>query len=166
MRMKRKVMNIKKRAKHLKIYLVLILIMIIPFSNGCMIMQNQLRPHFTRIPKTMNLRITGYCACQKCCGWEYDRLDRSLYAYGPQKGKEKIVGMTASGTMAKRGTIAADPEIFPFGTIIYIEGYGYGRVEDRGSGIKGYHIDIFFKDHQKALKWGNRYMKVKVWYPN
>ncbi|MBW6457740.1 MAG: 3D domain-containing protein [FCB group bacterium] len=158
-------MRNKKHILHLKIYLFLILIMIIPFSNGCTIMQNQLRPHFTKIPKTMTLRVTSYCACEKCCGWKFNWLGQKAYAYGPQKGQPKVVGKTASGIMAKRGTIAADTDIFPFGTIMYIEGYGYGRVEDRGSTIKGYHIDIFFKDHQKALAWGNQNLKVKVWLP-
>jgi len=159
-------MQNKKRIQHLKIYLVLIIIMIIPFTNGCTIMQNQLRPHFTKIPRTMTLRVTAYCACEKCCGWKYNWLGQKVYAYGPHKGKPKVVGKTASGTMAKRGTIAADTDIFPFGTIMYIEGYGYGRVEDRGSVIKGNHIDIFFKDHQQAILWGNQNLKVKVWFPD
>jgi 3D (Asp-Asp-Asp) domain-containing protein len=81
------------------------------------------------------------------------------------KGKPKKVGITASGTKAKRGTIAADTRYYPFGTVMYIEGYGYGKVEDRGGGIKGQHVDLFFRTHQQALEWGRKTVKVKVWLP-
>lgn len=48
---------------------------------------------------------------------------------------------------------------------MYIEGYGYGRVEDRGGAIKGQHVDLFFRTHQQALEWGRQTLKVKVWFP-
>ncbi len=35
------------------------------------------------------------------------------------------------------GTIAADTDHYPFGTRMYIPGYGWGKVEDRGGAIKG-----------------------------
>ncbi len=71
---------------------------------------------------------TGYCNCGKCCGWK-----RTWYFAPVDKrtGKRKRVGQTASGVQARGGTIAA-PKEYPFGTIIYVEGFGYGRVEDRG----------------------------------
>ena len=81
------------------------------------------------------------------------------------KGKPKKVGITASGVKARRGTIAADTKVFPFGTIIYIPGYGYGRVEDRGGAIHGNHIDLFFPRHSEAIRWGRVKKKVKVWLP-
>ncbi|MBN2780907.1 MAG: 3D domain-containing protein [Candidatus Marinimicrobia bacterium] len=148
-----------------RIYLIMIIILVIPFTNGCAVFQNQLRPHFTRIPRIVTLQVTAYCACDKCCGWKYNSMGERVYAYGPQKGKPKLIGLTASGAMAKRGTIAADNSLFPVGTIMYVEGYGYGRVEDRGSSIVGEHIDVFFKNHERAMHWGNRTMKVKVWLP-
>ncbi len=86
-----------------------------------------------------------------------------MYAYGQNKGKKKEVGVTASGTRAKKGTIAADRRIYPFGTVMYIEGYGYGTVEDVGGGIRGQHIDLFFNSHRQALKWGRQNKDVKVW---
>jgi 3D (Asp-Asp-Asp) domain-containing protein len=72
--------------------------------------------------------------------------------------------MTASGTQVRHGTLAADTALYPFGTVMYIDGYGYGRVEDRGGAIKGDHIDLFFKSHQSAKAWGRRYKWVSVWY--
>lgn len=81
------------------------------------------------------------------------------------QGKPKIIGQTASGAMAGRGTIAADTSLYPFGTIMYIEGYGYGKVQDRGGDIKGQHVDLYFRTHQQALEWGKQTKKVKVWFP-
>jgi 3D (Asp-Asp-Asp) domain-containing protein len=87
-----------------------------------------------------------------------------VYAAGPLKGTRKTVGMTASGTQARKGTIAADISRYPFGTTLYIEGYGYGRVEDRGGGIKGDHVDLFFRSHDEAIEWGRRYRRAQIWF--
>ncbi len=109
--------------------------------------------------------VTAYCKCQKCCGWERSwLLGAPRYAAGPLKGKPKMVGITSSGTRAKKGTIAADLSLYPYNTIMYIEGYGYGRVEDFGSGIKGNHIEVFYGSHKAALKWGKQTKKVKIWF--
>jgi len=107
--------------------------------------------------------VTGYCRCGVCCGWRRNWLGRPVYANGPQKGKKKRVGVTASGARAHIGTIAADASLYPFGTMMYVEGYGYGRVEDRGSGIVGEHIDLYFLTHRQAKQWGRKNMSVKVW---
>jgi hypothetical protein len=65
--------------------------------------------------------------------------------------------------LAKDGTIAADTKYYPFGTRMYIPGYGYGVVEDRGSAIKGIgRLDAYYDSHQEALNWGRRKVKVRV----
>jgi len=111
------------------------------------------------------MEVTGYCECGKCCGWHRSwwRLGKPVFSSGPNKGKPKDVGMTASGVEAKRGTVAADTSIFPIGTLVYVPGYGWGRVEDRGSAIKGNRLDLFFDSHREALKWGRQQVDVKVW---
>jgi 3D (Asp-Asp-Asp) domain-containing protein len=75
------------------------------------------------------------------------------------------VGITASGTKARPGTIAADPSLYPFGTVMKIPGYGYGRVEDRGGAIRGRHIDLYFKSRKEALRWGRQTKEVRIWIP-
>lgn len=83
--------------------------------------------------------VTAYCPCAKCCG--------------------KSTGITASGTQATAGrTIAADGR-FPFGTQLVIDGNVY-TVEDRGSAVKGNHIDMFFSTHQEAVSYGRRTVDV------
>ena len=72
------------------------------------------------------------------------------------------MGITASGTRAKRGTIAADPKLYPFGTRIFVPGYGYGTVEDVGGAIKGKHLDVWFPSHQEARNWGSQQVKISI----
>lgn len=86
-------------------------------------------------------KVTGYCACVKCCG--------------------KTNGITASGTKATAGrTIAASGQ-FTFGTKLLINGTTY-TVEDRGGAIKGNKIDVYFNTHAEALQWGVKYLPVQV----
>ena len=110
------------------------------------------------------LLVTGYCNCGKCCGWrkKWFFFGEPVYNYGNLKGTPKKVGVTASGAVAAKGTIAADPAVYPFGTIIGIPGYGAGIVQDIGGSIKGFHIDIWFPSHEEARAWGRRKLKVKV----
>lgn len=129
------------------------------FGSGCA----SLRPPRGVKPIEKKMLITAYCKCQSCCGWERSWFGGPVYSSGPQKGKRKKVGITASGTRAKKGTIAADLSLYPYNTIMYIQDYGYGRVEDCGSGVKGNHIELFFSSHKKALKWGKQTRNVKIW---
>jgi len=114
-------------------------------------------------PVTVNMEVTGYCSCQTCTGWKRNWRLRPVVATGSSKGQRKRVGVTASGTKARPGTLAADTRRFPFGTIMYVPGYGYGRVEDRGSAIQGNKLDLYFKRHRDALQWGRRQVEVQVW---
>jgi 3D (Asp-Asp-Asp) domain-containing protein len=134
-------------------------LLVIALTGGC----SSIRPPAGVKPIEKNLLTTAYCKCKKCCGWERSWFVGPVYSSGPSKGKRKKVGVTASGTRAKKGTIAADLSLYPFNTIMYIPDDGYGRVEDCGSGVKGDHIELFFDSHQKALNWGKRNRKVKIW---
>lgn len=114
----------------------------------------------------ITLEATGYCKCGECCGWKRNLLLQPVYSYGSMKGERKKIGQTASGTRAKPGrTIAADTSVFPFGTKMKIPGYGWGVVEDRGGAIQGGKIDLFFRTHKQALKWGRQTVKVQVVRP-
>ena len=61
------------------------------------------------------------------------------------------------------GTIAADTKYYPFGTRMYVPGWGWGVVSDRGGAIKGPdRIDLYFESHQDALNWGRRRLEVTI----
>jgi len=114
-------------------------------------------------PFLRTMETTAYCACGKCCGWQRNWYGRPVIAAGPMKGHPKKVGLTASGTKARKGTIAADTSRYPFGTVMFVDGYGYGRVEDRGGAIRGDHLDLFFGSHKAATQWGRRTLPVTIW---
>lgn len=140
-----------------KLCIVLTFCFAIALSSSCRAL-----PHGEVDPVEKKMIVTGYCKCGECCGWH-----RTWYgkAVSNATGERKRVGITASGTRAGKGTIAADPTVYPFGTIMYVKGYGYGRVEDTGSKIKGHHIDLFFSSHATAKQWGKQEIVVKVWLP-
>lgn len=65
--------------------------------------------------------------------------------------------------LPRDGTVAADTRYFPFGTRLYIPGYGYGVVEDRGGAIKGKkRLDIFYHSHSRARQWGRQRIRVEI----
>lgn len=96
---------------------------------------------------------TGYCPCEVCCGSHAD-------------------GKTATGRDAKLPGLAIDPKIFKLGKARFdIPGYNRGSnnngswilADDTGGAIKGYRIDLRFKSHEEATKWGKKKIKVRVW---
>jgi len=154
-----------KKLKNPSHFIILSLIVIsVLLLHGCSIL-----PHDKgRKPDKRKMLVTAYDAGQKSTGWKYKWgcfLMPAVYAYGPSEGKRKAVGITSDGSKAKRGTIAADISRYPYGTKMYIPGYGWGEVHDTGSAIKGDHIDLFFSDEKDAKKWGRQYLNVIIQKP-
>jgi 3D (Asp-Asp-Asp) domain-containing protein len=90
----------------------------------------------------MEIVATAYCPCVKCCG--------------------KSDGITATGARARANhTVAADPNILPYGTEILC-GMGEFVVEDCGGNIKGNRVDFFFDSHEEALKFGRQEFTIWV----
>ena len=77
-----------------------------------------------------HFKLTGYCPCKQCsAGW----------------GRGTCTGAVATANH----TIAVDPKVIPLGTQVMINGVVY-TAEDRGGGVKGKHIDIFFDTHAET----------------
>ncbi len=90
-------------------------------------------------------RVTAYCPCVICC-----------FPYAD--------GITASGCIIQPGDkIIAAPAKYPFGTMMNVPGYGWAKVEDRGSAIYENRLDILFGTHQEALEWGVQYLEVEIY---
>lgn len=63
-------------------------------------------------------------------------------------------GITATGTEATPGrTIAADWDVLPPGSVVYIVDVGVRTVEDKGSAVQGKQLDIAVELHSEALTW-------------
>ncbi len=91
-------------------------------------------------------------------------MTATAYYPGPESCAPFDDGFTATGDVAGKGCIAIDDKAGPFkmGQMIYIEGYGIGKCNDRGSAIKYYKIDLCFDTQQEALNWGRKLVKVYV----
>ncbi|MFD0697505.1 3D domain-containing protein [Paenibacillus sp. GCM10027628] len=103
--------------------------------------------------KAVEVVATGYFAGKESTGKNPDHPE---------------YGITFSGIKVKRddkalSTIAADPTVFPLGTVLFIPGYGYGVVADTGSAIKGKKIDLYFDTKDAVYKeWGKKTVKVFI----
>ena len=85
-------------------------------------------------------KTTGYCPCRACSeGW----------------GRHTCTGAIAAASH----TVAVDPKVIPFGSKLMINGVVY-TAEDRGGGVRGNHIDIFFNTHGETLQHGTQNAEV------
>ena len=105
-----------------------------------------------RINYIGNFKITAYCSCSKCCGkWGNNR---------PTDEAGNPIVYTASGALAEENkTVAVDPSVIPYGTILLIDGQEY-IAQDTGSKVKGKVIDIYFENHEDAEAFGCEYQEI------
>lgn len=75
-------------------------------------------------------------------------------------------GVTADGSHAHQGIVAADPDVLPLGSVIRItDAHGYSGeyvVRDTGKKVDGRHIDIFMPTKSEAKRFGKRTVEVQV----
>lgn len=94
-------------------------------------------------------KLTAYCPCEICCGvWANNRPNGIVYG---AIGEELTEGYS----------IAVDPNVIPYRTEVVINGKTY-KAQDCGGAIKGNCIDVYFEDHNEALKFGVQYTEIFV----
>ena len=77
-------------------------------------------------------------------------------------------GTTFSGTPARVGAIAVDPNVIPLGSKLYIVSadgaylYGYCVAEDTGGAIKGNTVDLYYDTYDECIQFGRRDVLVYV----
>jgi 3D (Asp-Asp-Asp) domain-containing protein len=69
-------------------------------------------------------------------------------------------GRTASGKILTKGLVAIDRTMMPFGTQMYVPGYGFAEAADTGSGVRGRFIDLGFDD----FNYENWHAPVTVYF--
>lgn len=111
------------------------------------------------LEKAMNMKqypkatvtATGYTAGIESTGKDADHAE---------------YGVTYSGIEVQRdlySTIAADLDVYPVGTIMYIPDYGYGVVADKGSAINGDEIDLYYPTVDDVYEqWGKKDVEVYI----
>jgi len=70
-------------------------------------------------------------------------------------------GMTSTGVPVSKGIVAVDPSVIPYGTRMYIPGYGFGEAADCGGGVKGNMIDLGYPDGVDA-NWSSHYTDIYI----
>jgi len=98
--------------------------------------------------------VTAYCPCARCCGSFAD-------------------GRTSIGKSAWRPGLAAAPQALPYGTRIFVPGYGLSEVDDTGGAMRRswrtrgqIHIDVRMNYHYEARVWGVQYLNVRIYEDN
>jgi len=84
----------------------------------------------------------------------------SFYEMGPGSiNHDEILanGKTSIGRKPMVGrTIAVDPKVIPYGSRVFIPGFGWRVAEDTGAQIKGNRIDVLVENEEKAYKLGRK----------
>lgn len=91
--------------------------------------------------------MTHYCGCKECCGvWSNgDELDAN--------------GATGS-KLTPYYSVAVDKSVIPLGTVMWDDNGNHYLAEDTGNKIKGYKVDLFTGDHEKAEELGVTTVKL------
>jgi uncharacterized protein YabE (DUF348 family)/3D (Asp-Asp-Asp) domain-containing protein len=73
-------------------------------------------------------------------------------------------GITSTGVPVTKGIVAVDPSVIPYGTRMYIPGYGFGVAADTGGAIVGSIIDLGFPDGVNP-GWMSRWIDIYILGP-
>jgi len=71
---------------------------------------------------------------------------------------------TATGIPLAKGVVAIDPRYIPYGTRMYVPGYGEALAADTGGGIKGRMIDLGYLD-EDYVSWHQWVTVYFLWPP-
>jgi len=96
-----------------------------------------------------------------------EEMETSAYAPGDNQSgicNDGTPMSTATGTIPRKGVAAVNPYEIPYGTMIFVPGYGWARAEDTGGMIQGRMdlIDLCMDSHAEAVAWGRPTLKVLV----
>jgi 3D (Asp-Asp-Asp) domain-containing protein len=91
-------------------------------------------------------------------------MNSTAYEPSPHSCGPRATGRTACGLQAGYGVVAVDTNYIPFGTRMFIEGYGYAVAGDRGGAIDGYDIDLGFLTISECYAWGRKKVNVYILY--
>lgn len=95
--------------------------------------------------------VTAYCPCRRCCGRHAN-------------------GRTSTGSSAWKRGAAVDPGAIPYGSRIFVPGYGFALVDDTGGAMRRLwrnermvHVDVRMTYHWQARQWGRKVLQVQVY---
>ncbi len=94
------------------------------------------------------------------------RVHRRPTRYHCEATAFSVEGVTKAGTGTHYGTVAADPRVFPLGTVIRVRDAGpYSgtyQVTDTGAKVQGRHVDLYLPNASEAKRFGKKMVWVQV----
>ena len=123
------------------------------------ISQGEKRDQIGNLIRHITTKPTLYFQEKECMVVKSTGYSSDHYSINVPKWRD---GLTSTLAKADRGAVAVDPSVIPFGSVLWIEDYGYGIALDRGSAIRGYEIDLYFPTREEALEWGVREVVVCI----
>lgn len=98
--------------------------------------------------------------------WRVLRMKATSYHPGSQGNSTA----TATGAVLRKGIVASNPKVIPYGTEVYVEGYGVGSMEDTAAAWyvqqQPMFIDLGYSDadYRPWSKWVDVYLLTPVPY--
>ncbi len=86
------------------------------------------------------------------------QVEASAYTLAEGSG----TGLTSTGVVPYHGIVAVDPSVIPYGTRMYIPGYGFAVAGDCGGAINGNRIDLYMDNYGDAINWGRRNVTMYI----
>lgn len=96
--------------------------------------------------RTVRLRISAYCSCEKCCG-------------------PRASGITASGRRVGVGQCAA-PSFVPLGSRVKVDGRWLLVTDRTAKRWRGGTIDVYMPSHREARQHGVKWREVQIERPS
>lgn len=62
----------------------------------------------------------------------------------------------STGQVVHYGTCAVDPSVIPYGSLLFIEGYGTAIANDCGGAVRGNIVDVYLNSTSACIQWGRR----------
>lgn len=89
-------------------------------------------------------------------------VDTIATAYGAGE-EDYLSDKTFLGLPVRDGMIAVDPDVIPLGSLLYVEGYGYGMAGDTGGAIIGNRVDLYYgHDARFVFNFGLQKRRVYI----
>jgi len=103
--------------------------------------QRQLLPFLSENTKVIHAEVTAYDA----------QSPRSINLPKWRDGRTSLNRPAVPGK-----TVAVDPAVIPYDSLVFIPDVGWRVAEDTGSKIKGNKIDLLMPNERKALQFGRK----------
>ncbi|KLU67419.1 cell wall-binding protein YocH precursor [Desulfosporosinus acididurans] len=139
------------------------------YENGKEISKKIIDEHFTKKPVDKIVVVGTFPSMPVSRGGQQIDYKKVIQVKSTAYYAVHGVGSTytSSGRMAVRNpdgysTIAVDPSVIPYGTKVFVEGYGFAVAADTGTAIRGNWIDVFFDTSAEARRWAVKYVKVYI----